>query len=142
MFYSQNINLKEIGTQIKPYEIEVLLEPIKPNSKLTLNNVFFDFDKSNLKPESFIELDKLVELLKKNSNLKVEIGGYTDDKGDEKYNQILSQNRAETVLQYLVQKGIDKIRLTAKGYGETQPIAPNDTEENKAKNRRTEVKVL
>ena len=57
-------------------------------------------------------------------------------------NQILSQNRAETVLQYLVQKGIDKIRLTAKGYGETQPIAPNDTEENKAKNRRTEVKVL
>ncbi|HNE50500.1 MAG TPA: OmpA family protein, partial [Chitinophagales bacterium] len=58
------------------------------------------------------------------------------------YNQILSQNRAETVLQYLVQKGIDKIRLTAKGYGETQPIAPNDTEENKAKNRRTEVKVL
>ncbi len=142
LFYSQNINLKEIGTQIKPYEIEVLLEPIKPNSKLTLNNVFFDFDKSNLKPESFIELDKLVELLKKNSNLKVEIGGYTDDKGDEKYNQILSQNRAETVLQYLVQKGIDKIRLTAKGYGETQPIAPNDTEENKAKNRRTEVKVL
>ena len=109
---------------------------------LEANNVFFDFDKSNLKPESFVELDKLVELLKKNPTVKIEISGYTDDKGDEKYNQVLSQKRAESVMDYLIQKGIDKIRLTAKGYGETQPIAPNDTEENKAKNRRTELKVL
>jgi len=142
LFYSQNINLQEVGTQIKPYELEVLLEPIKANGKITLNNVFFDFDKSNLKQESFIELDKLMELLKKNSNLKIEIGGYTDDKGDEKYNQILSQKRADAVVNYLIQKGIVATRLIAKGYGEMQPVVPNDTEENKAKNRRTEVKVL
>jgi outer membrane protein OmpA-like peptidoglycan-associated protein len=142
LFYSQNINLKENTSQAKPYELEILLMPISVNSKITLNNVFFDFDKSNLKPESFVELDKLVELLKKNPTVKIEISGYTDDKGDEKYNQVLSQKRAESVMDYLIQKGIDKIRLTAKGYGETQPIAPNDTEENKAKNRRTELKVL
>jgi len=142
LFYSQNINLQEVGTQIKPYELEVLLEPIKANGKITLNNVFFDFDKSNLKQESFIELDKLMELLKKNSNLKIEIGGYTDDKGNEKYNQILSQKRADAVVNYLIQKGIVATRLIAKGYGEMHPVVPNDTEENKAKNRRTEVKVL
>ena len=142
LFYSQNIHFKEYTTSSKPFELDVFLEPIATNSTLVLNNVFYDFDKSNLKTESFIELDKLVDLLYKNPSLKIEIGGYTDDKGDEKYNQILSQKRAETVLDYLVQKGIDKMRLNAKGYGESKPIAPNDTEENKAKNRRTEVKVL
>lgn len=142
LFYSQNINLKEITTQAKPYEMEVLLVPIASNNKITLNNVFFDFDKSELQPESFVELDKLADLLKKNATVKIEIGGHTDNKGDTKYNQTLSQKRAESVVNYLVQKGIDKARLSAKGYGETQPVAPNDTEENKAKNRRTEVKVL
>jgi outer membrane protein OmpA-like peptidoglycan-associated protein len=142
LFYSQNINLKESTTQAKPYEMEVLLVPIASNNKITLNNVFFDFDKSDLKPESFVELDKLAELLKKNATVKIEIGGHTDNKGDTKYNQTLSQKRAESVVNYLIQKGIDKTRLSAKGYGETQPVAPNDTEENKAKNRRTEVKVL
>lgn len=142
LFYSQNINLKEKSSQTKPYEIEVLLEPIAVNNKITLNNVFFDFDKNNLKQESFVELDKLADLLKKTPALKIEIGGHTDNKGDEKYNQTLSQQRAESVVNYLVQKGIEKSRLVAKGYGESQPVAPNDTEENKAKNRRTELKVL
>ncbi len=142
LFYSQNINLKEKTSQEKPYEIEVLLEPIATNSKITLNNVFFDFNKADLKMESFVELDKLTELMQKNPTIKIEISGHTDNKGDDLYNQTLSQKRAESVVNYLVQKGIVKTRLTAKGYGETQPIAPNDTEENKAKNRRTEVKVL
>ena len=141
LFYSQNINLVTTSST-KPYELEVLLEPISVNNKIVLNNVFFDFDKNDLKTESFIELDKLVELLQKNPTVKIEISGHTDDKGDEKYNQTLSQKRAESVVNYLVQKGISKIRLVAKGYGETQPVAPNDTEENQAKNRRTEVKVL
>lgn len=142
LFYSQNINLKENTSQTKPYELEVWLEPIATNSKITLNNVFFDFDKSDLKQESFIELDNLAELLKKNITIRIEIGGYTDDKGDDKYNQSLSQKRAESVVSYLILKGIDKTRLMAKGYGESQPVVPNDTEENKAKNRRTELKVL
>lgn len=142
LFYSQNINLKENTTQAKPYELLVLLEPIATNNKITLNNVFFDFDKSDLKAESFIELDRLAELLKKNATIKIEIAGHTDNKGDTKYNQILSQKRAESVVNYLLQKGIDKTRIVAKGYGETQAISPNDTEENKAKNRRIEVRVL
>jgi len=141
LFYSQNINLTAT-TSTKPYELEVLLEPILTNNKIVLNNVFFDFDKADLKPESFIELDKLVELLQKNPTIKIEISGHTDNKGDDKYNQTLSQKRSESVVNYVAQKGILKTRLTAKGYGETQPIAPNDIEENKAKNRRTEVKVL
>lgn len=142
LFYSQNINLKETTTETKPYEIEVLLEPIAANSKIILNNVFFDFDKNELKQESFVELDKLADLLKKNPTVKIEISGHTDNKGDKKYNLTLSQKRAESVVNYLVQKGIAAARLVAKGYGDTMPIAPNDTEENKAKNRRTEVKVL
>ena len=142
LFYSQNINLKEISSQQKPYELEILLQPIASNNKITLNNVFFDFDKSELNAVSFLELDKVVELLQKNPTLKIEIAGHTDNKGDKKYNQILSQKRAESVVNYLVQKGIAATRLIAKGYGDTMPIITNDTEENKAKNRRTELKIL
>lgn len=142
LFYSQNINLKEISSQQKPYELEILLQPIASNNKITLNNVFFDFDKSELNAVSFLELDKVVELLQKNPTLKIEIAGHTDNKGDKKYNQILSQKRAESVVNYLVQKGITATRLTAKGYGDIMPVVPNDTEENKTKNRRTELKIL
>ncbi|HQO31286.1 MAG TPA: OmpA family protein [Chitinophagales bacterium] len=142
LFYSRNINLTAEASATQPFEMEVLLQPISANGKITLNNVFFDFDKSELKPESFAELDKLVELLLKNPAVKMEIAGHTDSKGDKKYNLLLSQKRAESVMEYLLKKGIDKLRLTAKGYGDTQPVAPNDTEENQAKNRRTEVKVL
>ena len=95
-----------------------------------------------MKSESFVELDKLVEILQKNPSIKIEISGHTDDKGELDYNQKLSQQRAESVLQYLVKKGVDKTRLIAKGYGESKPIVPNDSEENKAKNRRTEVRIL
>lgn len=142
LFYSQNINLKEIASKQKPYELEILLEPLTANSKITLNNVFFDFDKSDLQATSFIELDKVAELMQKNPTIKIEIAGHTDNKGDKKYNQVLSQKRAETVVNYLVQKGIAKTRLVAKGYGDAVPLVANDTEENKAKNRRTELKVL
>jgi outer membrane protein OmpA-like peptidoglycan-associated protein/Tol biopolymer transport system component len=142
LFYSQNVNLKEIATQLKPYELEIFLEPLTVNSKIVLNNVFFDFDKSELKSASYGELDKLAELLQKSPQVKIEIGGHTDNVGDKKYNLSLSQKRADSVVSYLVQKGIASARLIAKGYGDTLPVAANDTEENKARNRRTEVKVL
>jgi outer membrane protein OmpA-like peptidoglycan-associated protein len=141
LFYSQNINLKE-GSKLKPYEMEIALEPIETNSKMVLNNVFFDFDKSELKPESYVDLDRVADLLLKNPSIRIEISGHTDNKGDVKYNVALSQKRAESVVSYLVQKGIDPLRLTAKGYGESQPLAPNTTEENMAQNRRTEMKIL
>jgi outer membrane protein OmpA-like peptidoglycan-associated protein len=89
-----------------------------------------------------VELDKLVAFLTKNPNLKIELGGHTDNVGDKKMNQVLSDNRAKAVYSYLVQKGISKERLTTKGYGDTLPIATNDTEEGRAENRRTEFKVI
>ncbi len=141
LFYSQNINLKESTSQ-EPYELEVLPEPISVNSKMVLNNVFFDFDKDILKEESFVELDKVVKLMQQNPNLKIELSGHTDSKGDDKYNQVLSQKRAEAVVNYLIKNGIAATRLIAKGYGETQPVAANDTDANRALNRRTELKII
>ena len=98
--------------------------------------------KDILKDESFVELDKVVKLLQQNPKLKIELSGHTDSKGDDKYNQILSQKRAEAVVNYLVKNGITTIRLIAKGYGETQPVKPNDTDENRAQNRRTELEII
>ena len=141
LFYSQNINLKDTLSK-EPYELDVLLEPIEVNNKMVLNNVFFDFDKDILKENSFVELDKVVELLQKNPSLKVELSGHTDSKGDDKYNQSLSQKRAESVVNYLIQNGVSSPRLIAKGYGETQPVVSNDTDENRALNRRTELKII
>jgi outer membrane protein OmpA-like peptidoglycan-associated protein len=85
-----------------------------------------------------VELNKLVEFLKKNPSIHIELRGHTDSDGDDKQNLLLSDNRAKAVMNYLITGGIDKKRLSAKGYGETMPKYPNDTPENKAKNRRTE----
>lgn len=89
-----------------------------------------------------VELNRLVRLLKENNTLVIQISGHTDNVGTPEHNRILSDNRAKEVVKYLVQNGIDEKRLTAKGFGETQPIAPNDTEEGKALNRRTEFMII
>jgi outer membrane protein OmpA-like peptidoglycan-associated protein/tetratricopeptide (TPR) repeat protein len=113
-----------------------------------LNNVYYEFAKADVKVESYPSLDELVAFLKGKPELKVEIGGHTDDKGSEVLNSKLSEARAANVVAYLVSKGIDKNRLTSKGYGATMPIAPNknedgtDNPEGREKNRRTEMKVL
>jgi len=109
---------------------------------MVLKNIFFDTDSFRLKKESFAELNTLVELLEKNPGLKVEIGGHTDNVGTEEYNLTLSEKRAESVYDFLVKKGIEKGRLRFKGYGFSEPIAENSTEEGRARNRRTEIKVL
>ena len=104
-----------------------------------LRNIYFDFDKSTLRPESNTELNKLLEMLKSNPNMKIELAGHTDKIGSEEYNRSLSQKRAEAVMKYLVGKGISADRITAKGYGETKPLASNDDEEEgRELNRRTE----
>lgn len=108
-----------------------------------IRNIYFDFDKSTLKPESYTELNKLEEMLKTNPTMKVEIAGHTDSKGSDSYNETLSQKRAQSVVKYLVGKGIDNNRLTAKGYGESKPIASNDDEdEGRELNRRTEFIIM
>ncbi len=114
----------------------------EPAHVYTLEDVQFDVNSAILRSSSFKSLDQLVKVLKNKPDLHIEIAGHTDDDGEEEANLILSQNRAEAVQSYLIQKGIDKKRLTAKGYGETQPITENDLPENKQKNRRTEVRII
>jgi outer membrane protein OmpA-like peptidoglycan-associated protein len=95
-----------------------------------------------LNPESQVELDKVVQLLSENPSVKIQISGHTDNIGKPADNLVLSNNRAKAVINYLVQKGIAVQRLTAKGFGETQPMATNTTDAGKAQNRRTEMKVI
>ncbi len=105
-------------------------------------NIFFDSDKSILKPESVTELNKLLEILKKNEDLRIELGGHTDSDGNDEHNLQLSDDRAKAVVNWLIEKGVDKEKLQYKGYGESKPRVENDTPQNKALNRRTEVIIL
>ncbi|MDA8901660.1 OmpA family protein [bacterium] len=139
-FYSKNFSF---NSSKEPILIDIPLEKIKISDKpFVLENIFFDVSKYNLKSESRIELDKLYELMKTNPELKIEVGGHTDSDGDAGKNQVLSEKRAKSVVNYLVMKGIDVSRLKYKGYGQTKPRADNDSKENKALNRRTEVKII
>lgn len=140
-FYSENFQLEKTYTELSPYLKDILLQPTDVGTVVTLKNVFFDFDKTELKPESFVELDKLAAYLQRNA-IRIEIGGHTDDQGSDEYNDRLSENRAKSVYDYLVRKGIPADRLQYKGYGKRVPVASNDTEEGRAANRRTEFKII
>lgn len=141
-FYSENFQLKKTYTELEPFEKNILLKKPEIGESFVLRNIFFDFDKSDLKPESSVELDKLYHYLMTNKSIIIEIGGHTDDKGSDSYNEQLSLARAEAVYKYLLDKGIKPERLSYKGYGETQPIADNRTAEGRATNRRTEFKIV
>lgn len=138
LFYSKNYALNSDLMKDKEFIIEVPME----KGKIVLENVFFDVGKFNLKTESIYELDRVVEFLTLNAAVKVELGGHTDTDGDDVMNQVLSRNRAKSCVDYLISKGIEAIRLSYKGYGETQPRVENDNAENKALNRRTEMRIL
>jgi outer membrane protein OmpA-like peptidoglycan-associated protein/tetratricopeptide (TPR) repeat protein len=128
--------------------IPLFKEEPKVEAVIVMENVYYDFDKSSLQPESFSTLDRLVASLNQYPTLVIEIRAHTDSKGEDKYNLDLSEARAKTVVDYLISKGIDKSRLQSKGYGATIPVAPNkhedgsDDPEGRQKNRRTEFKVL
>lgn len=141
LFYSDNFLLADHVLD-STYEKDISLQPIEANASIVLKNVFFDVNKFDLKPESEAELDKLVQLLNDNPALKIQIGGHTDNVGKPADNLTLSNNRAKSVVSYLVSKGIAATRLSSKGFGETQPVADNKTEDGKALNRRTEMKVI
>jgi outer membrane protein OmpA-like peptidoglycan-associated protein len=141
LFFSENFALKN-QSATDPLTINVGLEPIRAGAKIILKNIFFDTDKYNLKDESKVELDKLIQLLNTNTTIKIEIGGHTDNTGDIQKNQKLSDNRAKSVYDYLIANKIPAQRLTYKGYGATEPIADNNTPEGKAQNRRTEIKII
>ena len=142
LFYSENFALKELADKTKPFLMNVPMQPIDTGFVIELKNVFFETAKFDLKPESKIELDKLVSFLTINKGLKGELSGHTDNVGDKKMNLTLSHNRAKAVYDYLVLNKIDPKRLTYKGYGDTKPKVKNDSDENRALNRRTEFKVV
>ncbi|MBS3774850.1 MAG: OmpA family protein [Bacteroidales bacterium] len=142
LFYSDNFTLKGVHEVDEPYKKDVPLDPVKEGQRIILRNVFYATDSFNLKSESRVELNKLYQFLVNNSGLKIEISGHTDNVGSEEYNMELSEKRARSVYDYLVEKGIDPERLSYKGYGESEPVATNETEEGRAQNRRTEIKIL
>ncbi|MFN4257148.1 MAG: OmpA family protein [Saprospiraceae bacterium] len=157
LFASENFNLTETATAAKPFLLDINLQaigsqPVVPGEKpagdlpkagkpVVLRNVFFETGSAALRPESTVELSRLAELLTENPALKIQINGHTDGDGDDASNQKLSENRAQAVLEFLARKGVAAERLRARGFGESAPVAPNDTPEGKAQNRRTEFEV-
>lgn len=121
---------------------DLYLQPIEVGLTVRLKNIYFDFDKTTLKSQSFVELNKVVEFLKNNPTVEIEISGHTDSKGSDDYNLNLSQGRSQSVVDYIVSQGIDAFRLTAHGYGESKPIDTNNTEDGRANNRRVEFTVV
>ncbi|WP_353720783.1 OmpA family protein [Dyadobacter sp. 676] len=122
--------------------LEIPLEAIEKDRAEVLNNIFFKTGEYILDDKSKVELDKLTDFLSKNKAIKIEISGHTDDVGSDTENMALSQRRAQSVQYYLQQSGIAADRILAKGYGETKPVAPNDSDENRQKNRRIEWRIL
>jgi outer membrane protein OmpA-like peptidoglycan-associated protein len=137
-FYSSEFSV----TNNQPKTFDVKLQPLKQNTKIELNNITFETNSADLNIESYKELDKVIELMNKNPNIKVEISAHTDDVGSEQYNLKLSQKRAKSVVDYLIMHDIPKDRLIAKGYGESQPLVPNTSDKNRAINRRVELKII
>lgn len=149
-FFSKNFNMTE-PEGLDAVHMDVPMVPINVDTPVSLENVFFDLSKSKLRPESFVELDKLVAYLNNNPTLSIELGGHTDTRGDATENQLLSEARAKSVYTYLVEKGIKAERLAYKGYGESLPkisdeeIAKLPSEKQEAahqSNRRTEYKTI
>ena len=146
---SENLNLDSlVKVGYKEIHKDLYLVPIEIGQVVRLNNVFFDFDKWDLRPESFVELDRVVKLLQENPAIEIEMSAHTDSRGSDDYNMKLSDNRARSVMEYIISKGITSNRITSHGYGETVPVALNensdgsDNPEGRQLNRRVEFKIL
>ncbi len=137
---NDSISIEDDG--LSPFTRDLYLQPIEVGVTVRLKNIYFDFDKTTLKKESFVELDKVVEFLKQNPSVEIEIAGHTDNKGADDYNVNLSQGRSQSVVDYIVSQGIESFRLEAHGYGEALPIDNNDTELGRANNRRVDFTVM
>lgn len=127
---------------LSPFSRDLYLVPIEVGLTVRLQNIYFDFDKTTLKDESFVELNKVVDFLKQNETVEIEISGHTDSKGSDDYNLNLSQGRSQAVVDYIIGQGIETYRLSAHGYGEAKSIDTNDTDAGRANNRRVEFTVL
>jgi outer membrane protein OmpA-like peptidoglycan-associated protein len=142
LFFSDNFDIPA-SSAYQEVEKNIELSRLEVGKKIVLRNIFFDFNKSTLRPASVAELERLTKLLTDNPKMRIEISGHTDNVGSATYNQKLSQSRANAVVDYLIdKKGIKKDRLEFAGYGFTQPIADNDSDAGRQLNRRTEFKIL
>jgi outer membrane protein OmpA-like peptidoglycan-associated protein len=142
-FYSvgENVDLTKVKTYTE-LKRDLFLAPIEVGEAIRLNNLFFDFNKSTLRKESFPELERVINLLKENSAMKIEISGHTDNVGSDEVNNKLSNDRATAVKAFLASRGIESERINSKGYGKSTPVAPNNTDEGRQKNRRVEFTIL
>lgn len=141
LFNSINFNVPKFA-EFQEIDTHIIMVRAEIGNKVVLKNIFFDTGKANLRQESIAEIEKIRELLAANPGLKVRINGHTDNTGTAAANKVLSLQRATAVVDYLVSKGIDASRLTAKGYGSERPIVSNDDEEGGREiNRRTEIEV-
>lgn len=141
LFHSENFNIP-LATDYQEIEKDIALKKISVGESIILKNIFFDYDKATLRPESEAELDRLYNYMVDIPTMKIELSGHTDSDGSDTYNQKLSENRAKSVVDYLVKRGIPAGRMVAVGYGESKPIDSNETPEGKQNNRRTELKIL
>ncbi len=142
LFYSENFMFEGQHTVLEPFLKKIRLSPLKVGETMSLANIFYEVDSWTLKKESLAELNKLCDLLKENREMKVEIGGYTDATGTDEHNRVLSEKRALSVVNYLIENGISSDRLKYKGYGNTSPVGDNVTMEGRKLNRRTEVRII
>jgi outer membrane protein OmpA-like peptidoglycan-associated protein len=141
LFYSDNYSLKNKPAD-STYQKDIPLQPIEVQAGIVLRNLFFETAKYDIRSESEVELGKIVQFLQDNPTVKIQLEGHTDNVGSAADNQKLSEARAYAAINYLVTKGIKGTRLVAKGFGATKPVADNKTEEGRAQNRRTEMRIL
>jgi outer membrane protein OmpA-like peptidoglycan-associated protein len=141
LFHSENFDIPS-STSYQEIVKDVELHKVKVGTKIVLRNIFFDFDKATLRPESASELERLHQLMVDVPTLKIEISGHTDNKGSAEYNKELSEKRAKSVVDYLISKGVAANRLKFAGYGFERPMATNDTDQGRQLNRRTEFEII
>lgn len=152
---SEHFDLREYSDSYQEFVLDIVLHPIalpekideepmpgEPEVEIRMNNIFFDFNKATLRSESYMEMNRWIRMLQENEHIDLHVSGFTDGIGSEEYNQKLSERRARAVVNYLIEKGLDRDRLTAEGFGESNPVASNDTEEGRQRNRRVQVRML
>ena len=140
LFHSENFSLNE-QSALQALELDIPLQRLNVGSKIVLNNIFFDTDAYTFKKKSKVELNTLLNFMQNNAKLNIEIEGHTDNMGSKSHNLKLSENRARSVYNFLVTNGIDSNRMSYRGFGSSQPIATNSTDEGRASNRRTAFRV-
>src|SRR5690606_7329086 len=140
---SENLNLDSLVKEgYKVIHKDLYMVPIEIGQVVRLNNVFFDFDKWDLRAESHLELKRVVKLMNENPSIVIEMSAHTDSRGTDEYNFTLSDKRARSVMEYILSQGISPSRITSQGYGETKPVVENDTDENRQLNRRVEFTII